>query len=52
MKHVTTGPKEGELRVVETGLSPDDLVVVDGLQRAVPGQTVDPATITVADAAR
>src|SRR6201999_3099155 len=31
-KHVTTGPIEGQLRVIETGLTPDDLVVVDGLQ--------------------
>jgi RND family efflux transporter MFP subunit len=51
-KHVTTGPLEGALRVIETGLTPDDLVAVDGLQRAVPGQTVDPATVTVTDAAR
>jgi RND family efflux transporter MFP subunit len=51
-KHVTTGPIEGQLRVIETGLTPDDLVVVDGLQRAVPGQTVQPTMVTVADAAR
>ncbi len=44
-KHVTTGPMQGTLRVIETGLSPDDLVIVDGLQRAVPGQTVEPATV-------
>jgi multidrug efflux pump subunit AcrA (membrane-fusion protein) len=48
-KHVTTGPVQGTLRVIETGLGPDDLVVVDGLQRAVPGQTVEPTTITVTD---
>jgi RND family efflux transporter MFP subunit len=51
-KHITTGPEHGTLRVVETGLSPDDLVVVDGLQRAVPGQTVDPATVTLTDSAQ
>jgi RND family efflux transporter MFP subunit len=51
-KHVTTGPLEGSLRVIETGLGPDELVVVDGLQRAVPGQTVEPATVNVADATR
>ena len=50
-KHVTTGPLQGSLRVIETGLSADDLVVVDGLQRAVPGQTVAPATTTIAEAA-
>lgn len=51
-KHVTTGPLQGSLRVIETGLAPADLVVVDGLQRAVPGQTVAPATVEIADAAR
>jgi RND family efflux transporter MFP subunit len=51
-KHVTTGPLEGALRVIETGLTADDLVAVDGLQRAIPGQTVDPAAVTVTDAAR
>jgi RND family efflux transporter MFP subunit len=50
-KHVTTGPLRGALRVIETGLAPDDLVIVDGLQRAVPGQTVDPATVTQPGAA-
>ena len=49
-KHVTTGPLQGTLRVIETGLAPDDLVVVDGLQRAVPGQTVEPATVSLTDA--
>ena len=48
-KHVTTGPLQGTLRVIENGLGPDDLVVVDGLQRAVPGQAVEPETVTVND---
>jgi RND family efflux transporter MFP subunit len=51
-KSVTTGPLRGSLRVIETGLAPEDLVVVDGLQRAVPGQTVEPATVTLTDAAQ
>lgn len=51
-KHVTAGPLQGVLRVIDTGLAPDDLVVVDGLQRAVPGQTVEPATVSLADNAR
>jgi RND family efflux transporter MFP subunit len=51
-KPVTTGPLQGTLRVIETGVTPDDLVVVDGLQRAVPGQTVEPATVSLTDAAR
>ena len=51
-KHVGIGPIEGNLRVIETGLQPDDLVVIDGLQRAVPGQTVEPMTVSVADAGK
>lgn len=52
-KHVAIGPLEkGNLRVVESGLQADDLVVIDGLQRAVPGQTVAPATVSVADAGK
>lgn len=39
-KHVTVGPLEGSKRSIESGITPDDLVVVDGLQRAIPGQTV------------
>ncbi|HEX4368865.1 MAG TPA: efflux RND transporter periplasmic adaptor subunit [Rhodopila sp.] len=48
-KHVTTGPEQGTFRVIETGLTPDDSVIVDGLQRAVPGEKVDPATVRLMD---
>jgi RND family efflux transporter MFP subunit len=41
-RHVETGPVEGELRVIESGLKPDDRVVVAGLLRAIPGEKVDP----------
>jgi len=41
-RKVTTGQIDGELRVIETGLKPDDKVVVGGLLRAIPGQKVDP----------
>jgi RND family efflux transporter MFP subunit len=41
-RKVLTGPLEGELRVIETGLKPDDRVVTSGLLRAIPGQKVDP----------
>ena len=51
-KHVTTGPLRGPLRVIETGLTPDDRVVVDGVQRAVAGQTVAPTQVMVMDATR
>jgi RND family efflux transporter MFP subunit len=41
-RKVQTGPLEGELRVIESGLNGDDRVVVAGLLRAIPGQKVDP----------
>lgn len=41
-RKVRTGPLEGDLRVIETGLKPDDRVVTAGLLRAIPGQKVDP----------
>jgi RND family efflux transporter MFP subunit len=41
-RHVETGPVEGELRVIKSGLKPDDRVVVAGLLRAIPGEKVDP----------
>jgi RND family efflux transporter MFP subunit len=41
-RKVRTGPLEGELRVIESGLKPDDKVVVAGLLRAIPGQKVEP----------
>ena len=39
---VTTGARVGTLRVIASGLQPDDRVVVSGLQRAVPGEKVAP----------
>ncbi|MFG1479092.1 efflux RND transporter periplasmic adaptor subunit [Xanthobacter sp. V4C-4] len=39
---VTTGPVEGQLRVITGGLSADDRVVVGAIQRAVVGNTVTP----------
>jgi len=41
-RKVTTGQREGDLRVVESGLKADDRVVTAGLLRAIPGQKVDP----------
>ena len=41
-RKVGTGPLEGDLRVIEAGLKPDDRVVTSGLLRAIPGQKVDP----------
>ena len=39
---VQTGAVDGDLRVIENGLKPDDRVVIAGLLRAIPGQKVDP----------
>ena len=41
-RKVQTGPLEGGLRVIESGLKPEDRVVIAGLLRAIPGQKVDP----------
>ena len=41
-RKVQTGPLEGELRVIDSGLKPDDRVITAGLLRAIPGQKVDP----------
>jgi len=37
-----TGPLEGDLRVIESGMKPDDRVITAGLLHAIPGQKVDP----------
>jgi RND family efflux transporter MFP subunit len=41
-RKVQTGPLDGDLRVMESGLKADDRVVIAGLLRAIPGQKVDP----------
>ncbi len=41
-RKVVIGQVEGDLRVIESGLKPDDHVVIAGLLRAIPGQKVDP----------
>src|ERR1700723_2671299 len=43
-RKVQIGQVGGELRVIESGLKPDDRVVIAGLLRAIPGQKVDPQT--------
>lgn len=40
---ITTGTEAGTSVVVTSGLKPDDQVVIEGLQRAVPGRKVAPA---------
>ena len=46
-RKVQTGPLDGGLRVIESGLGPDDRVVTAGLLRVIPGQTVDPQRPTI-----
>jgi len=50
-RKVTVGPKVGDLRAIESGLNPDDRVVIAGILRAIPGQKVEPQLRTVATAA-
>ncbi|WP_229172063.1 efflux RND transporter periplasmic adaptor subunit [Bradyrhizobium altum] len=46
-RKVQTGPLEGDLRVIESGLKPDDRVVIAGLLGAIPGQKVDPQLLKI-----
>ena len=41
-RRVQLGQSVGEMQVVESGLKPDERVVVSGILDAVPGQKVDP----------
>jgi multidrug efflux system membrane fusion protein len=41
-KIVKTGDKEGQLRIIESGLDQGDWVVTEGIQRAFPGAKVEP----------
>lgn len=43
-RRVKVGRLLDGMRVIESGLNPDDLVIVNGLQRARPGSTVQPKT--------
>jgi multidrug efflux pump subunit AcrA (membrane-fusion protein) len=47
-RKVTVGQQVGGLRVIESGLQPDDRVVVTGSWRAIPGSKVAPQLTTIA----
>jgi RND family efflux transporter MFP subunit len=47
VKPLQLGPLSGGLRVVKTGLRPDDRVIVNGIQRAQPGQKVTAVNSTI-----
>lgn len=51
-RHVVAGSLQGSLRVIESGLQPGEQVIVDGMQRAVPGQKVVPRPQAAAAATR
>ena len=50
-RSVELGPKLEGLRIVRSGLSPDDSIVINGLQRVRPGAAVDPETAAMASPA-
>jgi membrane fusion protein, multidrug efflux system len=45
---VKTGVRQGQLRIIESGLDPGDWVVTEGTQRAFPGAKVDPQRTSLA----
>ena len=47
-RQVKTGPRVGELWVIESGLNPDDKVIVEGVQKVRPGMLVA-ATVVPAE---
>jgi RND family efflux transporter MFP subunit len=47
-RKVEIGPLEGEMRVIDKGISADDRVLIAGVMRAIPGQKVDPRLQTAA----
>lgn len=51
-KIVTTGQKQGQFVIVNSGLGPNDWVVTEGMQQAFPGVKVEPqqSTLRQADA--
>ena len=42
VRPVELGPLTGSLRVIRSGLAPNELVIINGIQRAQPGQKVKP----------
>ncbi|MBB2496014.1 multidrug efflux RND transporter periplasmic adaptor subunit MexE [Aquipseudomonas ullengensis] len=46
---IELGPKVEGLRIVRNGLAKGEQIVVNGLQRAMPGATVDPQAVPMAD---
>jgi RND family efflux transporter MFP subunit len=47
-KYVKTGPRQGNLRIIDAGLGPNDWVVSAGVELAVPGNKVAPERTVLA----
>lgn len=47
-RQVTLGPRVNGLRVVRKGVGPEDRIIVNGLQRAMPGMKVSPVEEEIA----
>ena len=50
-KQVEVGDLEGGLRVIRSGLAPNDRVIIDGIPHAAPGAKVAPQNGTIRYAA-
>ena len=50
-KQVEIGDLQGGLRVIRSGLAPNDQVIIDGIPRALPGAKVAPQNGTIRYAA-
>ena len=48
-RSVKTGAKFGDLIVITEGLTAEETVIIDGLQRARPGAEVNPEKIELSD---
>jgi RND family efflux transporter MFP subunit len=46
-RSVQTGQLVGRLRVITSGLAADDVIVISGNQRAIPGEKIEPQTATI-----
>ena len=46
-KQVEVGALDGDLRVIKSGINPDDRVIIDGLMYARPGTKVAPKAGTI-----
>lgn len=45
LRRIKRGPVVGQLQVVDEGVAPGEKVIVEGIQRARPGVTVNPTTV-------